>query len=646
MKRSPAISVISIAGLALGMAVAMVITLWIREELAWNKSFPNYKTISQVMITGTFSGETSTDPTCSPPMADLLRKEYASDFERVVLTTKPESHILGAGNEKLSALGSFAEEGFSEIFSLTPVSGSFKSSGDPHTIFLSRSLALSLFGSTDVIGETVKFDTRDQLKVVAVYEDLPRNFTYSDIGYVLPWNYYTSLFPGLEDRWNQCRYLIFVQLHKGVDCYTASTRIAGFMKPHLTDIDPVVSLHPMSKWYLYEAFKNGKNIGGRVQYLWMFGLVGFFVLLLACINFMNLSTAKSEKRARDVGVLKAIGSERMQLAIYFMVESAFTVFIAFGLALALVWLGLPWLNSFAHSDMSIPFDRIYFWLAILLLITATSFLAGSYPAFYLSSFRPVKVLKGSFTTGKSVGVLRKSLVVVQFFASIFLIVGTLVVLQQLDYVKNRPVGYDDGNLITIPVDHFDVQRHFAAIRNELVSTGAAAEVALSSAPVNRLNLSLGGYTWDGMEAREGAIFGSISINEDFAPAVQWKFREGRNFSRSFPSDSLTVIINETAARYMGMMEAVGRYIGFHDERYRIVGVIEDAVMGSPFESIAPAAFFLGKWMPMNTLTVSLSPNRSVAESLEKIKSVMTKFNSEARLTMRSSTSSRHSISVP
>ncbi|HEX7757637.1 MAG TPA: ABC transporter permease [Niabella sp.] len=629
MRRTPGIALINIIGLGLGMAVAVVITVWLKAELSYNRSIPGYKNISQVMVTGTFSGEVSTDPTCSVPMAAALRTKYGSDFKRVVLTTQSESHILAYNDKKMIASGSFAENGYADLFSLQAIRGSLQSLNDPSSVFISESLARSLLGSIDVIGRSVKIDNRDYLKIAAVYKDVPANFSYAkDLDYIAPWNYYASLNPGVEERWNECRFLIFVQLPQQADNDKLSGKISGLLKPHLTDIDPVVLLHPMSKWHLYETFKNGKNTGGRIQYVWMFALIGFFVLLLACINFMNLSTARSERRAKEIGVLKVIGSGKADLVARFLTESVLTALMAFLLALLLVVISLPLFSRLTGSSLLLPYKNVLFWLICLLFLLLTGFCAGIYPSFYLSSFKPASVLKGNFKVGKGSGILRKILVVTQFSASIFLIIATLIVLQQLNHTRNRPLGYSGEKLINIPADHFDAERRYNALKAELLQSGAVTTVALSSSPVNKLSMSNGGYMWEGIPSREGAIFGSVAVNEDFAPTVQWKFKEGRNFSKELLTDSSGLIINEMAARYMGMPDAVGKIITFRNRKYQIIGVIEDAVMGSPFASSVPTAFFLGNWFPMNCITVRLSAGLPVTAALGRIKKVMEKFDKE------------------
>ena len=629
IRRNPAASLINLTGLALGMTVAMIIGLWIWNELSFNKNFNNYKNIAQVMITGTFSGEISTDPVCPVPLANKLQNDYKADFKRVALVTQKEPHTLNFEDKKLSPAGMFVRGDFSDIFSLQPEAGIVKTPVATTDVIISRSLAHSLFGNTDAIGRIVKMDNKDYFKITGVYKDFPKASDFYGIDYLASFNYYLLQNPGVDEGWNKCMFSIYVQLQNAVSVNQASAKISGLMKEHdVSDINPVVLLHPMSKWHLYETFKNGHNTGGRIQYVRMFGLIGIFVLLIACINFMNLSTARSETRAKEVGVLKAIGARRRQLIIRFIFESICFVTIAFAVSMLLTSISLNWFNRLITSDIKLPVTNIGFWIYCAAIVVFTGFIAGCYPAFYLSSFKPVKALKGSYKAGKNAALPRKILVVVQFCTSIFLIIATIIILQQLNHVRNRPLGYSKNGLINIPFNTADVQKHYSIIRDELLSSGAVKNSALSSSPVNKLMMSNGGYSWTGATAKDGAIFGTVTVNENFASTVDWRFKQGRNFSKEFLTDSTAVIINEAAAAYMGMQQAVGKELTFNNEKYNILGVIENTVMGSPFVATAPTAFFL-KGLPMKNITIRLSPATSVTASLEKVKNIFQKYNPDA-----------------
>jgi hypothetical protein len=292
----------------------------------------------------------------------------------------------------------------------------------------------------------------------------------------------------------------------------------------------------MSRWHLYSEYRDGVNTGGDIQFVWLFGLIGAFVLLLACINFMNLSTARSEKRAKEVGIRKTLGSRRGQLVGQFFSESFMAALMAFGCAISLVYVALPYFNQVTGKQISITWDNSWFWLAGMGCTLLTGMIAGSYPAFYLSSFRPIKVLKG-FKVSRLAAVPRKMLVVLQFTVSVALIIGVLVVFRQVGFSKNRPAGYDREGLISIPVNTPEVSKQQAVLRDALVKTGAITDMAASSSPATAIWLNFAGFDWPGKVPGAQAEFGAVAVTEDYGKTVGWQFLQGRDFSRGFLTDS-------------------------------------------------------------------------------------------------------------
>ena len=294
----------------------------------------------------------------------------------------------------------------------------------------------------------------------------------------------------------------------------------------------VVFLHPMRKWNLYSEFKNGVNKGGNIQYVWLFGIIGIFVLMLACINFMNLTTARSEKRAKEVGIRKTVGSDRWQLIRQFFAESYLIVLLAFVLSLILVAFLLPLFNEVAGKKIDVLWQNPLFWFFSLAFILITGLLAGSYPALYLSSFQPLKVLKGTFRVGKFASIPRKVLVVTQFTVSVMLIIGTIIVYQQIQHAKDRPIGYIRNGLITLGMES-EIRDHYEAIRTELKNSGAIEEMAASNSPLTQIWNTNGGFEWEGKDPNMAVDFPNNIVSYEFGKTVQWKIKEGRDFSREF-----------------------------------------------------------------------------------------------------------------
>ena len=623
-------SFINISGLAVGMAVAMLIGFWIWDELYFNKSFQNYDRLAQVMQHQSFNGDVSTQQSLPYLIGNELKNSYGSDFKNVSMATWTYNRILAVGDKKLSVSGNFLEPQIIAMLSLKMIKGSNNSLNDNHSLILSSSAAKALFADEDPIGKTVKIDNRFDVKVTGLYEDLPYNSAFRDLTFIAPWQLYIDNNNWLEktsNPWRNNSFQAFVQLADHADAVKVSTKIKDIKLKKISAEDaahkPQVFLQPMSKWHLYSQFKNGVNTGGRIQFVWLFGTIGFFVLLLACINFMNLSTARSEKRAKEVGIRKSIGSMRMQLVIQFFSESLLVVAFAFVLSLILVQLAIPFFNDLADKKMNIPWSNPFFWLAGLGFSIITGLIAGSYPAFYLSSFKPVKVLKGTFKAGKLPAVPRQVLVVLQFTVSVVLIIGTIVVFRQVQFSKNRPVGYSREGLITIPVVTDEIHKHFEAVRQEIKKSNAVEEIAESSSPTTALYEFDGGFEWRGSSSK--GDFGFIYASVDFGKTIGWHIKEGRDFSRDFPTDSSAFIVNEAAVKFMNLKNPVGEIIKADGKPYHIIAVVDDMVMESPYKPVTRTIFTLSP-NAENVINVRINPAISVHEAVAKMEAVFKKYN--------------------
>ncbi|GAB3698889.1 ABC transporter permease [Spirosoma flavus] len=634
--RQKSYSVINIGGLAVGMAVAMLIGLWIYDELSFNKYHKNYDRIAQVMQNQTINGSVSTAPTVPIPLANVLRTTYGSNFKNVVLSSWTEGHILSFGDKKSWRSGNYIEPQAPDVFSLKMVKGTRAGLQETYSIMLSESAADALFGSSDPLGKLVKIDNQTAVKVTGVYENLPYNSQFSNLEYMVPWQVNVAIrdwVKNSQQKWDNNSFQLFVQLADNADMDQVSAKIKdaklAYVDKWFAKFKPEIFLQPMRNWHLYSEFKNGVNVGGQIQFVWLFGIIGVFVLLLACINFMNLSTARSEKRAKEVGIRKAIGSVRSQLISQFLSESLLIVFIAFGLALQLVELILPFFNQVAAKQMTILWSTPIFWLLGLGFTLLTGLIAGSYPALYLSGFQPVKVLKGPsspgiFRVGRFASLPRQVLVVAQFSVSVTLIIGTIVVFQQIQHAKNRPIGYDRSGLLYIQTTTPDIHNHFDAFRNELIQAGAVTEIAESESPLTGIWNYNGGFDWDGKDPNQQPDFAVIGVTHDFGKTVGWNFKEGRDFSKKFSTDSAAMVINEAAVKFMGLKNPVGKVIREGDLRYTIVGVIKDMVMNSPYEPAQQTLFYISRF-PSNFINIRINPAISASEAVSKIGNVFKKY---------------------
>jgi len=617
-------SLINIGGLAAGMAVAMLIGLWIWDELSFDKYHKNYDSIGQLMVTQTANGATISFPATVVPLSNELRTKYAADFKRVALTWDG-THILAVGDKKISQHGMWAEPDLPAILSLVMVKGNYNTFNDPSSILISSSVATALFGDTDPIGKVVKVDNKSSLKVAGVYEDLPPNTTFSENLFMMPWSDPSNWWNTQSTRWDNHGTHLYVQLNNHVDFAKLSAKIRNITKPHFKTNDETMQVFPMAKWHLYSEFQNGVSVGGRIKFIWLFGIIGVFVLLLACINFMNLSTARSEKRAKEVGMRKAIGSMRSQLIWQFLSESMLVVFLAFLVTIVLVLLAIPYFNNVADKQVTIPWGRPLFWLVTFSFTFLTGFIAGSYPAFYLSGFKPIKVLKGSFKVGRLAAIPRKVLVVIQFSVSIVLIIGTLVVFGQIQFAKNRPVGYIRNGLITVDMNTPQLYGHYESMRNELMQTGAVVNMAESNSSPTQIWANNDGFTWEGKPAGFDPTFANIAVTPDFGNTVSWKIIEGRDFSRSFPSDTGAFILNEAAVRLSGIKNPVGKTMHWFNKDHVITGVVKDMVMESPYNPTVATVFQMQPgWVGL--IEIRINPKMPVQDALGKITAVFKKYN--------------------
>lgn len=617
IKRNPWNATINIIGLALGFTVALVSTLWILKQFSFDKNFQNYDTIYQVMVTGTFNDEMSTGPSTSIPLAKWIESDFKNEMEQVTLSTGLESTMFKAGDKKLSANGCYALGKFSEIFSFQTMEGEVSTPIDANTFIISQSLASRLFGNQSAIGKIVQLNGKEQYLVKGVYADLPHNSTFYQLDYILPIADYLVKNEGIADGWNNCYFNTYVQVTNSKLIPTIESKLTAVFKTKLTDINPQILLHPMEKWHLYESFKNGKNNGGQIQYVWMFALISCLILSLACINFINLSTARSLKRGKEVGVLKSFGVNRKQLIQGFLVESVCSVGISFVFSILFTLLLLPWINKLTHAQLELPLSSPLFYAISFAGIFVIGLLAGIYPSIFLSSFNPILALKGKLQLSKGRFQPRKVMVVIQFAISIFMMIATYLVIQQLYHVKERPIGYNNQNLINVISSSPEIRKNFEVLKRDLQNKGLIQDATLSSNFVNRLGLSGGGFTWEGNDPIEGSILGIFTVDESFGNTVGWNFLKGRNFSKDFKTDSSGVIINEAAAKFMGLTSLNSKTLSKRGKTYEILGVIENTISESPFKSITPTAYFLD-FLPKNKITIRLKDHKHQSQTLKAI----------------------------
>jgi ABC-type antimicrobial peptide transport system permease subunit len=615
-------SVINITGLSIGMAVAMMIGIWIYGELSFNKNFKNYDRIGQVIQNLTINGQADTWWSVPYPLSKEIREHYGSDFKHVVMAVNWGDHLVTYGDKKLKQSGGFFEPGITDMLSLNMIRGKQNIVADPTSVLISAAMAKVYFGKEDPINKMLQIDDMPVVKVIGVYKDFPKNSTFYELQFISTVNFHynnNSWVKNMDDPWRPNSFTLFVMLHENANFGSASARIKDAklrkVNEQLAKMNPQLFVMPMSKWHLYSEFKNGVNTGGAIQYVWMFGIIGVFVLILACINFINLSTARSEKRAKEVGIRKTLGSKRVQLVFQFFSESLLTVSFAFIISLVLVQLGLPFFNEVAARELSISWTEPGFWLMCAGFVVFTALVAGLYPAFYLSSFVPVKVLKGTFKVTRFAALPRKALVVLQFTVSVSLIICTYIVYRQIEFAKDRPIGYNRSQLIKIPSTN-SVHKHFEVMKQNLAKAGVISSMAESGSPTTGIWNSSSRFTWPGKDSDQAVNFGNVSVSFDYGKTVGWTLIQGRDFSRNFGTDTSALILNEAAVKYIGMKDPVGQTITWKDKPYIVIGVVADMIMESPYDEPRPIVYNLitnGGNIVLLKLSKSVMPAVAVAK---------------------------------
>jgi len=626
-------SIINILGLAVGMAVAMLIAFWIWDETTYDKSFANHERLAQVMTTFIHNdGTMETMPAVCMPIGDELRSKYGSDFKNVSMASWNFGHVLVVGEKKISEQGMWVESNFPSMFSFKMIQGNIHALNDPSSILINASLAKILFGNANPINKTIRLDNKENYNVAGVFNDFPHNSTLYDSKYFLPWKKYITTEQWLKDaaiQWNNHSWQAFAQVADNINMDKETQKIKDVVMVHKIEKSEgkeQTHLFPMDKWHLYSDFKDGKIAGGRIQFIWLFLIIGVFVLLLACINFMNLSTARSEKRAKEVGIRKAVGSLRAQLIRQFLSESVLVALVSFVFAIIFVILLMPLFNNLADKHIELPWSSGLFWLIALAFTLVTGLISGSYPAIYLSRFEPIKVLKGTFRVGKYASLPRKILVIIQFTFSIALIIGTIIVFKQIQFAKNRPVNYRNEGLISMILSTPDLNGHTVALRNDLIKTGMVEDMATSSSPTTNLWSNQIGFNWQGKDPNSLPSFGIVWVSDNFGKTIGWQLKEGRDFSKAFATDSLAMILNESAVKQVNMkQDIVGQTIQFNDKNFHVIGVIKDMIMESPYKPVTPTVFLYDPNF-VNIITIAIKQNVPVKDALSKIETVFKKYN--------------------
>jgi len=613
-------SLINITGLALGMAAAVLLLLNIQYGLSVDQFHKKKAQIYEAYSKGMANGELSVGNVTSGLLGPQL-KNYPEI--RSVARVTGSGMLFRYANKKIDAYGRVADPSFLSMFSFPLVQGSMETAlKDPNDILVTQRLAAKLFGSQDPEGKVITTPTGDNFVVTGVLKDPPAN-TQFNFEYLLPYSYLHN--PGAWNYWNVST---FVELASGANIDALNQKIAGIMgrniSPDHLSAKQIIFLYPLTKVYLESKFENGRPAGGNIDNLKMLGGLAAIILLIACINFMNLSTARSEKRGKEVGIRKVVGAARRSLIFQFIGESILMASLAGLIALALVQLAIPYFNTLTDVQLILPWSSLAFWFAALGFVLLTGVMAGSYPAFYLSSFKPVRVLKGVLKNANALVTPRKILVVVQFVLSIFLINFTLIYQKQIRYELDRELGFSKDKLVFHPMTS-DLRRNYAAVKNELIGSGTALSVCESNTTVTRDGGEESGLKWAGMDPGINPGFVLIMENAAFIRTNGLLLIEGRDIDiEKNPGDTLSCVINEASAKVLGFKTPVGQIIRDDDERWKIVGVVKDFLVGDPDQASKPV--LIKGAVNAGYISVRISGSQPFMQNARQAEAILKKYN--------------------
>lgn len=622
-----AYTAINVLGLAAGMAVALMIALWVANEYSYDKFLPNADRVYQVRRNFNSNGETLTFSSTSLKLSDVLHT--IPEIESVAPTDWTGTHGLMVGDKKLSISGIQAGSDFLKIFSYTMLQGNRSSAlSDAYSIVLTKATAIALFGTENVINKVVRIDNAYNLKVTGVMQDIPSNSSMQ-FRFVIPFSLLEqtqSYMKGAHASFGNNGYQLFTKLKPGVSYTKLAAKIKNIEKgeDNINAKNSEVIMQPMLDWHLYSDYKNGVASTGFIDYVRIFSVIGVLVLLIACVNFINLTTARSEKRAREVGIRKAIGSQRQHLIFQFLTESALITLISFVCSIFFVQIVLGPFNALTGTTIAIPFSNVAFWLIAIGCVLLTALIAGSRPAFYLSSFNPVKVLKGTIQVGRSASYSRKILVIMQFSCSIALIISTVVIYRQIQYAKNRPNGYDINRLMATNSND-DLGKHFDAFKNELIQSGMVQSISSASSAVTDIDMHNDIDQWPGKFAGETVEMGVIAVANDYFKTVSMKMLAGRDFNNAI-SDSLNIVFNEAAVKRLRLKgDPISQVITYGGKQRKIIGVVKNALMLSPFAQADPTMFLYNN-DPHGNMIYRLSSKINSHDAMDKIGQVFSKYS--------------------
>jgi putative ABC transport system permease protein len=620
--KNKSFSAINIMGLGLGLACSLLIALWIQDELQIDAFHANGDQLYTIIRRVYFDNKKGAGYSTPGVLADQLKKEIPEITAASELSWNVD-HTFQVGDKVLKLNGVYASPDYFGMFSYPLLKGKPATSlNSPVSLAISKKMAVDFFGSPEnAIGKTIKYENKKNFTISAVFDDVQKNSS-RQFDYVINW--YTFLDENSWARdWDNNGPSTVFQLRKDANPQLVEHKLTNFLR-HLDknqgkSFHSELGLQLYRETYLHSHFTDDKTDGGRIDYVNLFSIIALFILVIGCINFMNLTTARSVKRAREIGVRKVVGAERGSLIRQFLGESVMLTVIAVGFAVILITLLLPEFNQITNKHIGLPFNQQSFWLGLVALTLITGLLAGSYPALLLSSFKPVRVLKGFSKIDSGSVLFRKGLVVFQFTISALLIIGTIIISRQINFVQNQALGYDRENLVYIPLEG-DLPGKYDILKNELLNMPGIQQITRTSDAPTNIGNGTGGVNWDGKDPNVNIQFTQASIGYDFARTLKLKFVEGRDYSRDFATDSTGYLINEAALKRIGYKNPIGKPLTFWGKKGTIIGVLKDYHYTSMHDAIYPLVLRFGEKETFGSALIRTKPGETKAAlaNMEKV----------------------------
>jgi len=618
-------SVINIIGLAIGLASCLMLILYVAYEWNFDKQFKGAENVYQVMTNfKDTEGNISTTGGATGNMIALVIKQEIPDVVSVARIGYGGESLIANGRHSFKKEAKFADEAILEIYNYEFLAGdpqtAFKA---PNAVIITEQMANLLFPDGDALNKALQYNNSAFLKVTGIIKDLPGNSS-NKFDFLMPWSFYEKLFNWVkEPSWTNFNWQTLVRVNEKANIALINAKMKGMIKRNESSSNEESFIFSLSDKHLYGKFVNGKSIGGKIERVHLFMALAFGILLIACINFMNMATAKSERRAKEVGVKKTIGASRESLIAQFLTESFLLTVISILIAIVMVELLLPVFNRLLLIELTIAYRDSWYWLVIITIVIFTGFIAGSYPALYLSSFNPVQTLKQHKKPGFIS--LRQVLVVGQFSFAIILIIATLVIYRQLQFIKGRPVGYDRDLLVELPQEGL-LWEKFEVYKSTLLKSGAVTAMCQSSGSIAKSGSNFWNFQWPGMAEKDKQIvFNQIATTYDFIETNGVKLVDGRDFSRSHASDTAAVLLSSAAVKIMGIKNPVGTRVKYHGVDVTVVGVFEDFIWGSPFYTEGPMVIAFNRgWS--GRMTLRLNPANNLSHNIETITGITKQIN--------------------